>query len=96
MCSNLTDQLLKLARYDTGDTLPEFAAVDATALLRDCIADVLPLADYRCLDIGLDVGSDDGGGGPAPNFVDGIEEDLRFWSAICSTMRCDTLRKTAS
>lgn len=76
--TNLTDQLLKLARYDAGDTLPEFAAVDAAALLRDCIADVLPLADHRCLDIGLDVGSDDGGGGPAPNFVDGIEEDLRI------------------
>ncbi|NKB48822.1 MAG: HAMP domain-containing protein [Alphaproteobacteria bacterium] len=71
--ASLTDQLLKLARYDAGDARPEFGRIDATALLRDCIADVLPLADHRHLDIGLDADSPEG-----PILIEGNETDLRI------------------
>jgi signal transduction histidine kinase len=72
---SLTDQLLKLARYEAGDTPPRRERLDAATLLRDCIADILPLADHRHLDIGLDAGSGDG---RSPVYIDGDAADLRI------------------
>ena len=76
--ANLTDQLLKLARYEAGGTPSKVVAIDAAELLRDCIADVLPLADHRHLDIGLDANGADSGNAQTPIWVEGIEEDLRI------------------
>ncbi len=48
----MTNQLLRLARLDE-TTPPQLASVDVRALLTDCVAELVPLADLKGVDLGL-------------------------------------------
>lgn len=48
----LTEQLLSLARAETGTA--EITAVDVSAMVRELIAEFLPLAEAKSIDLGLD------------------------------------------
>ena len=51
--SSLTQQLLKLARYQADDVATVFRIVDLSAEVKTVIADLLPIADHRSQDVGL-------------------------------------------
>jgi len=64
----LTEQLLSLARTQTGST--EKAAVDVSTMARDLIAEYLPIAEAKGVDLGLDES--------APLTLFAAEESLRL------------------
>lgn len=69
--SVLVDQLLKLARYEAAqENPPPQQSVELSALLKSCIADLIPLAEKRQIDLGI-VRSDAGS-------IAGNENDLRI------------------
>ena len=51
--SHLVAQLLKIARYEAQNTMTTRYSVDLNASLKNVIADLIPLADNRHIDLGL-------------------------------------------
>jgi len=51
----LVDQLLKLARQEASGPRPEPGLVDLRTILKDCVSELLPLADQRQIDLGFKV-----------------------------------------
>jgi signal transduction histidine kinase len=51
--SSMAQQLLKLARFQSEDAAKQVIAVDLATEVRTVVADLLPIADHRCQDIGL-------------------------------------------
>jgi two-component system OmpR family sensor kinase len=51
--STLVDQLLRMARYESGDRPSESADVDIAALVLACMADFVTLAESKEIDLGL-------------------------------------------
>ena len=67
--SRLVAQLLSLARLERGDARPKCESVDLSALLKECLSEVLPLADTKQIDLGMRV--------DAPVHVNGERDALR-------------------
>lgn len=53
----LSGQLLALAREEAGEPMPETERVDLEQLAREVVADVLPAAQARAIDVGLEHGA---------------------------------------
>ncbi len=51
--SHLVAQLLKIARYEAQTKATALAMIDLNASVKDIIADLIPLADHRRIDLGL-------------------------------------------
>ncbi len=51
--SALVDQLLRMARYETGDRPSERRDIDMAELVVECMADLVTLAESRRVDLGL-------------------------------------------
>lgn len=81
--SSMTQQLLKLARFQSEDVVTPLTAVDLASEVRTVIADLLPIADHRCQDIGL-VRADTAS-------VDGDPADLRV---LVGTLLENAIRHT--
>ncbi|MDR3629171.1 MAG: ATP-binding protein [Desulfocapsaceae bacterium] len=64
----LTEQLLNLARIQAG--LPKAATVDVSSMSRNLIAEYLPMAEAKNIDLGLDE--------TAPLTLSGVPENLRL------------------
>ena len=67
---HLVDKLLTLSRQEVGQR-GALESLDLRALLRDCVADALPLADERQLDIAFVDHA------PGPVSLSGVAQDLR-------------------
>jgi two-component system, OmpR family, sensor kinase len=66
---HLIGQLLRLSRQEAPASTQPLAAVDITALLRESVGQLMPLADQRRIDVGFD--------GAAQVVVQASAEDLR-------------------
>jgi two-component system, OmpR family, sensor kinase len=51
--SSLVHQLLRVTRYDASQEGPQTAPVDLVELLKSCLADHVPVADAKGIDLGL-------------------------------------------
>ena len=78
--TQLSRQLLRLARYNADEITSQAAPVNLTELTRSAIADLLPLADHRHQDLGL-VRSD-------PAIVTGDADDLQILVANLMENAC--------
>jgi two-component system OmpR family sensor kinase len=69
--AHLVEQLLALARHDSGHATPRMAGIDLYLLAQQAVADNLALADSRAIDLGLAAGS-------APVVIEGDGDGLRI------------------
>ncbi|RYC33955.1 hypothetical protein D3273_01515 [Lichenibacterium minor] len=68
--SALVDQLLRMARYESGERPSESRAIDMSELVVECMADLVTLAETRRVDLGL-VCSE-------PARLNGVERDFHL------------------
>ncbi len=68
--SGLVDQLLRLARYETDSAKARPAPLDAVALVLDCVADHVAVAESKQVDLGV--------ASTEPAQLLGVERDLRL------------------
>lgn len=68
--SALVDQLLRLARYEAGALDVPVRPVDLAALVLDCVAEQVPLAESKGIDLGI--------GSSEPVVVRAVDRDLQL------------------
>lgn len=83
--SALVDQLLRLARYEAGTQIPSPERLDVTPLVLDCVAEQVPLAESKGVDLGVL--------STAPAAITGNDRDMRL---LVGNLIENAIRYTAS